>query len=180
MKAPLPDTHGLLAEFVAPDAVVAATKAAHDAGYRRMEAYAPFPVEGLAEALGFHHTKLPLVVLAGGIAGCAGGIFMQYYASAVDYPVNIGGRPLASWPAFVPVTFELTILVAALAAVLGMLALNGLPQPYHPVFNAPSFALATKDRFFLCIEATDPMFDRVATRRFLESLGAREVSEVDR
>jgi hypothetical protein len=180
MKPPLPDIHGLLAEFVAPDDVVAATKAAHDAGYRRMEAYAPFPVEGLAEALGFHHTKLPIVVLAGGIAGCAGGIFMQYYAAAVDYPVNIGGRPLASWPAFVPVTFELTILVAALAAVLGMLAMNGLPQPYHPVFNAPGFALATKDRFFLCIEAVDPKFDRTATRGFLEGLGAREVSEVDR
>jgi hypothetical protein len=179
MKPP-PVMHGLLAEFVTPEQVLHATRAAYAEGYRRMEAYAPFPVEGLAEALGYHHTRLPLVVLAGGIAGCAGGLLLQYWTSAVDYRINVGGRPLASWPMFVPVTFELTILVAALAAVLGMLAMNGLPQPYHPVFNVPGFALATKDRFFLCIESRDPKFDAVATRRFLEGLEAREVSDVER
>ena len=173
-----PPIYGLMAEFDNPNDLLAATTRARVEGYRQMDAYTPFPVEGLAEALGFHHTRVPLIVLIGGLVGCATGYLMQYYLAAIDYPLNIGGRPLNSWPAFIPITFELTILVAALSAVLGMLALNGLPMPYHPVFHVPRFALATRDRFFLCIEATDPQFERDATRRFLEQLAPREVSEV--
>src|SRR2546427_8356030 len=170
--------YGVLAEFDTPDELLAATRRAHEAGYRQMDAYTPFPIEGLAEALGFHRPRLPLIVLLGGIVGGVGGYLMQYWIAAIDYPLNIGGRPLHSWPAFIPVTFELTILGAALAAVLGMLVLNGLPMPYHPLFHVPRFALATRDRFFLCIEARDPKFDREATRQFLASLEPREVAEV--
>ena len=136
-------------------------------------------MEGLTEALGFHRTSLPLIVLLGGIVGGLSGYVLQYWINVMHYPLNVGGRPLHSWPAFIPVTFELTILVAALAAVLGMLALNGLPMPYHPLFNMPRFALATHDRFFLCIEARDPKFDRVETRHFLESVAVGEVAEVE-
>jgi len=175
-KSPI---YGLMAEFTTPDDLLAATQRAYAEGYRNMDAYTPFPVEGLAEAIGFHHTRLPLIVLIGGIVGCIGGYFLQYWISVIDYPLNVGGRPFHSWPAFVVVTFELTILVAALSAVLGMLALNGLPMPYHPVFNVPRFALASRDRFFLCIEATDPKFDRDQTRRFLERSQPRQVSEVE-
>jgi Protein of unknown function (DUF3341) len=170
--------HGLLAEFGNPDELLHAAERAHADGYRRIDAYTPFPVEGLAEAIGFHKNRLPLLVLIGGIVGALAGFLSQYYAAVIDYPINVGGRPLNSWPSFIPVTFEVTILVAALTTVLGMLALNGLPMPYHPVFNVPRFALATRDRFFLAIEAADPRFDREATRRFLEGLGAREVSDV--
>jgi hypothetical protein len=170
--------HGLLAEFMRPDDLLAATRRAYTAGYRRMDAYTPFPVEELAEALGSRRTWVPAIVLAGGIAGGAGGFAMQYYATVIDYPLNVGGRPLNSWPAYIPITFELTILAAAVAALLGMLALNRLPQPYHPVFNVPEFARASQDRFFLCIEATDPLFDRAGTAHFLDSLGAREVRDV--
>jgi len=169
----------MLAEFNTPDELLAATRRAREAGYQQMDAYTPFPVEGLAEALGFQRTGLPFLVLLGGIVGGVGGYLMQYWMAAIDYPLNVGGRPLHSWPAFIPVTFELTILVAALAAVLGMLALNGLPMPYHPLFNVPRFALATRNSFFLCIEARDPKFDRDETRRFLESVKAREVSDVE-
>ncbi len=171
--------YGLVAEFATPDALLEATRRARQAGYRDIEAYTPFPVEGLTEALGFHRTSLPLVVLLGGIVGGLSGYLLQYWINVMHYPLNVGGRPLHSWPAFIPVTFELTILVAALAAVLGMLALNGLPMPYHPLFNMPRFALATHDRFFLCIEAGDPKFDRVETRRFLESVAVGEVAEVE-
>ncbi|MCS6926550.1 MAG: DUF3341 domain-containing protein [Candidatus Binatia bacterium] len=171
--------YGLLAEFETPAELLAAAQRARDAGYRHMDAYTPFPVEGLAEAIGFRRTWLPVIVLVGGIVGCVSGYLLQYWTSVVDYPLNIGGRPLHSWPAFVVVTFELTILFAALAAVLGMLALNGLPMPYHPVFNVPRFAFATRDRFFLCLEATDPQFDREETRRFLERSQPRQVSEVE-
>jgi hypothetical protein len=173
-----PRLHGLLAEFERPDDLLQAAERARDAGYRRLDAFTPFPVEGLAEAIGFHRNRLPLLVLIGGICGAAGGFFLQYWIAALDYPMNIGGRPFNSWPSFIPVTFEMTILLAALTTVLGMLALNGLPMPYHPVFNVPRFALASRDRFFLLIEAADPRFEREATLRLLESLGAREVSDV--
>ena len=170
--------HGLMAEFEDATSLVAATKHARDAGYRCMDAYSPFPIEELHEALGSPHTRLPLIVLIGGLCGCIAGYTLEYWSSVVAYPLNIGGKPLHSWPAFIPVTFECTILGAALACVLGMLALNGLPMPYHPVFNVPRFALASRNRFFLCIEATDPKFDVEATRHFLATLGPREVSTV--
>jgi hypothetical protein len=170
--------YGLMAEFDGPGDLLEAAQRAYEEGYRRMDAYSPFPVQGLAEAIGFRRTRLPLLVLVGGIIGGIGGYCLQYWISAVDYPLNIGGRPLNSWPAFIPVTFELIILVAALSAVLGMLALNGLPMPYHPVFNVPAFELATRNRFFLCIEAVDAKFDVRETRRFLESLKPSGVHEV--
>jgi hypothetical protein len=170
--------YGLMAEFDDPSALVAATHKAHHEGYRRMDAYSPFPIEELHEALGGRHTRLPLIVLIGGLFGCLGGYSLEYWVSAIAYPINVGGRPLHSWPAFIPVTFECTILVAALSAVFGMLALNGLPMPYHPVFNVPRFALASRNRFFLCIEARDKKFDLEETRRFLETLDPREVTTV--
>jgi hypothetical protein len=170
--------YGLMAEFDDPTSLVAATERAHREGYRCMDAYSPFPIEELHEALGARHTRLPLIVLIGGLCGCIGGYALQYWSSVMAYPLNIGGKPLHSWPAFIPVTFECTILVAALSAVLGMLALNGLPQPYHPVFNVPRFALASRNRFFLCIESVDPKFDLEHTREFLTTLKPREVSTI--
>lgn len=174
-----PPIYGLLAEFPNAQALVDAAGRACEEGYQKMDAFSPFPIEELTDALGVKPTRLPYVVLIGGILGALGGYFLQYYSAVIDYPVNIGNRPHHSWPAFIPVTFELTILVASLAAILGMLALNGLPMPYHPVFNVPNFTLATRDRFFLCIEAVDPRFDRDGTKQFLASLNAVEVSEVD-
>jgi hypothetical protein len=179
MSKTKPPIYGLMAEFLTPNEVVAAARRVREAGYRRVDAYSPFPIEELAEALGFHHSWLPLVVLLGGLAGLAGGFGLQYWAATIAYPFNIGGRPAFSWPAFIPATFETTILFAAGAAVLGMLALNGLPEPYHPVFNVPSFVLASRDKFFLCIEARDPRFDRAATRKLLEELGTSGVYEVE-
>jgi hypothetical protein len=175
MELPL---YGMMAEFEQPEQILDAAKSAYAAGYRRMDAYSPLPIHGLSDAIGFHKTRLPLIVLIGGIIGCFTGFGFQYWVSVINYPVIIGGKPMNSWPSFIPVTFECTILFAALSAVFGMLALNGLPQPYHPVFNVDRFERATRDRFFLCIEARDPKFDRVATRTFLEGLGAHEVSEV--
>jgi len=171
--------YGLLAEFDDATALVQATERTHEAGYRRFDAYSPFPIEELHHAMGSPHSKMPLIVLIGGIVGCLGGFYLQYWAAAIAYPINVGGRPLNSWPAFIPVTFECTILVAALSAVLGMLALNGLPMPYHPVFNVDRFALASRSRFFLCIEARDRKFELDDTREFLRSLGPREVSVVE-
>jgi hypothetical protein len=175
---PRPTLYGLMAEFDNPTELVAAAHAARRAGYKRMDAYSPIPIEELHEAIGFHHTKLPLIVLIGGILGGLAGYGLQYWAAAIEYPLNVGGRPFNSWPAFIPITFELTILGAALSAVFGMLALNGLPMPYHPVFNAPRFALASRNRFFLCIESRDTKFEREETQRFLETLDPRGVSEV--
>jgi hypothetical protein len=178
MKA-RPRLYGVLAEFDSPAALVAAAHKAHEAGYRKMDGFSPYPIEELAHALGVRPTRLPLIVLIGGLIGGLGGYFMQYYAMAIGYPNDIGGRPLNSWPMYIPVTFELTILGGALAAVLGMLALNGLPMPHHPLFEVERFALATRDRFFLCIQSLDPKFDEVQTRQFLEGLQPRAVTEVE-
>ncbi len=177
-ETPKPQIYGLLAEYVDPQKLVAAAERAYSEGYRKMDAYSPLPVEGLAEAMGFTYNRMPLLVLIGGLTGTATAFAMMYFSAVINYPINVGGRGLNSWPAFVPIMFELTILFGAFAAVFGMLGLNGLPMPYHPVFNAPDFAKASRSRFFLCIESRDPKFDVVATRRFLESLGPRRVVEV--
>jgi hypothetical protein len=178
MKA-RPPIYGLLAEFHTPEELLAAARKLRETGYRKVDAYSPYPVEGLSEAIGFHRTRLPYVVLTGGLVGCAAGFLLQYYAAVISYPLNVGGRPLNSWPSFVPITFEMTVLVAALTAVLAMLAMNGLPQPYHPLFNVERFAMASRDRFFIAIEATDPKFDRQKSREFLESLTSYGVFEVE-
>jgi ActD protein len=171
--------YGLMAEFETHEQLLDAARRAHEIGYRRMDGYAPFPIEGLPEALGRKRTLVPLVVLLGGIVGGLGGYFMEWYASVVSYPINVGGRPLHSWPSFIPITFELTVLGAALSAFFGSLAMNKLPQPYHPVFNVPDFERASIDRFFLCIEASDPKFDLAETRKLLEGFEALRVAEVD-
>ena len=174
-----PPIYGLLAEFDTPQDLVDACKQARQAGYRRMDAFTPYPIEAVAEAIGFHRNLLPLIVLIGGIVGCVGGFALQYWVSVIEYPITVAGKPNFTWPMFIPITFETTILAAALSAVFGMLALNGLPMPYHPVFNVPQFALASRDRFFLCLEATDPLFDRATTRQFLERMAPRSVAEVE-
>ena len=173
-----PGLYGLAAEFDSPTALVQAARQAHEAGYRRMDAYSPFPVEGLPEALGFHRTKMPMLILIGGITGALSGFALQYYCAVISYPINVASRPLNSWPSWIPVTFELTVLIASLTAVFGLLALCGLPMPYHPLFHVPRFSRATRDSFFLCIEAADPRFERTATKDFLTGLNPREVSEV--
>jgi hypothetical protein len=178
MTAPSP-IYGLLAEFETAEALVLAAQRAREAGYRKMDAYSPFPVEELSEALHLHERKLPILVLIGGLVGCAVGFGLQYYVSVIAYPVNVGGRPMASWPSFVPVSFELTILVAALCAVFGMLLMNGLPMPYHPLFNSARFSLASSHAFFLCIEAADKKFNREETLQFLRGLQAKGVDEVE-
>jgi Protein of unknown function (DUF3341) len=170
--------YGIMAEFDSAQTLVDAAHHTHEAGYVKIDAYSPFPVEGLAEAMGFHKNRVPLVVLIGGLIGGLSGYAMQYWISAVSYPINVGGKPYHSWPAFIVVTFEMTILFAGISAVFGMLALNGLPMPYHPVFNVPRFALATKDRFFLIVFSTDPKYSPNETLRFLESMSPRSISEV--
>lgn len=172
--------HGLMAEFETSEELVDAARHAYDAGYRKMDAYVPLPVEGLAEAIGVRRNWVSPVVLAGGLAGCAGGFGLLYWITVIAYPHNVGGRPFNSWPAYIPVTFECTVLLAALTAVFGMLAMNGLPMPYHPVFNVPRFEHASRDRFFLCIEADDPKFRIEETRAFLQQLHPSEVSEVEK
>ncbi len=179
MKTKTPKLYGVMAQFDSPSALVAAARETYAAGYRQVNGYSPFPIEELTEAIGFKRTTLPLIVLAGGLIGAVGGFFMQYWMEVIDYPINVGGKPFNSWPAFIPITFECTVLVAAFAAVLGMLALNKLPQPYHPVFNAPNFALATRDRFFLVIESKDSQFDHDEVMKFLKSLEARDVCDVE-
>jgi len=170
--------YGLLAEFDQPTVLVEAIHQARAQGYRKLDAYTPFPIEEVSGALGFHRTRMPLVVFLGGLVGCLGGFAMQYWCNVVDYPINVGGRPLNSWPSFVPVTFEMTILIASLAGVFGLLALCGLPMPYHPLFNVERFARASRDRFFLCIEARDSRFDHEGTKQFLAGLTTHPVLEV--
>ncbi len=171
--------HGYVAEFEKAEQLVAATRRTRLAGYRVFDAYSPFPVHGLDEAMGHPRTILPWLVFLGGLAGGVGGYLLQYYPHVIDYPLNVGGRPLNSWPSFIPVTFEMTILGAALVAVFGMIILNGLPQHYHPIFNLERFERASQDRFFLCIETKDPKFNKTETREFLLELGASEVSECE-
>ncbi len=171
--------YGVMAEFDNPSDLVSAARRTYEAGYRRINGYSPFPIEELSEAIGFTRTSLPLIVLIGGILGGLGGFLMQYWMEVIDYPLNVGGKPYNSWPAFIPVTFESTVLCAALAAVFGMLALNKLPQPYHPVFNAPNFALATRDHFFLVIEADDPKFMHDEVVAFMRSLEPKDVCDVE-
>jgi len=171
--------YGLIAEFASAEHLLQATRNARAAGYREIEAYAPFSVEGLAEATGLNSNRIPFITLLGGIAGGLGGYLLQWYTAVIDYPINSGGRPLHAWPAFIPATFELTVLGAALAAFLGCLISNGLPRLYHPVFNAQDFDLASRNRFFLCIRAADPQFDRGRTQAFLQSLQPQRVSGVE-
>ena len=173
-----PPIYGLMAEFDTAAELVDAVKATRATGYRQYDAYTPFPVEAVSEAMGEHGSRLPLLVLLGGIAGLVGGYALAYWTSAIDSPLNIGGRPLHSWPAFIPIGFEMTILFAALAAVVGMLLANGLPRLRHPVFDIPDFDLATRNRFFLCLTASDPNFEAERARRFLEELEPLRVVEV--
>lgn len=170
--------YGVMAEFNNTNDLLEAAHHAREAGYKQMDAYSPFPVEGLSEAVGFPHTSLPAIVLAGGLIGMFGGFFLQYYPNAMGFPLDIGGKPFDSWPSFIPITYELTILCAAIACVVGMIWLNGLPTPYHPVFNIPRFELASQDRFFLCIKSKDPKFSLEEARRFLEEQHPREVNVV--
>jgi len=175
----VPALYGVMAEFEDPTALVNAARRTYDEGYRDFDAFSPFPIHQTFDAMHLHDKRVPLFVLCGGILGMLTGLGLQAWVSAVAYPVNVGGRPYLSWPMFIPVTFELTILFAAFAAVLGMFGLNGFPMPYHPVFNVERFAaLASQDRFFLAIEAKDPKFDRDNTRAFLRTLGATEVTDV--
>jgi ActD protein len=171
--------YGLIAEFEHPADVLAAAQRTHEAGYRRVDAYSPYPVEGLSEALGFRDFWVPIIMLWGGILGALAGSSLLYYCMVISYPINVGGEPLFGWPIYVPITFECTILLCAISGVVGMFLLNRLPQPYHPVFEAPGFDRASSDRFFLCIEAADPHFDRGETQRFMESLGAMAISAVN-
>ena len=173
-----PALYGLMAEFATPTALVQAAECARLEGYRQMDAYSPIPIEELSEALGLRRTRLPILVFLGGLLGGIAGYGLEYWTQAIAYPLNVGGRPYNSWPQYIPVTFETTVLGAALSAFVGMWALNKLPMPYHPVFNVPAFARASRDRFFLCIETTDPRFDRYQTAKFLESLHPVGVSEV--
>jgi hypothetical protein len=174
-----PKLYGLLAEFDSATAIVDAARRTRQAGFTKIDTFTPFPIHELDAALKLPRTKLPWLVLGGGIAGMAAGFALQYWASVIQYPLNIGGRPLASWPAFIVPSYELTILFAALTAVIGMIALNGLPMPYHPVFNAPQFSSASADRFFLSIETRDPKFDLAETRAFLEGLHPLGVTEIE-
>jgi hypothetical protein len=173
-------TYGVVGEFGNPNQLITAATKAREAGYREVNAYTPFPVEGLSEALGFERSAVPLLTLIGGLLGGLSGFGFQYWASVISFPENIGGRPLNSWPAFIPVTFELTVLGASLFAVFGMLALNRLPQPHHPLFNVDRFQKhASNDRFFLCIEARDPKFNPATATQFLQSVNAEYITQVE-
>jgi hypothetical protein len=173
--------YGLMAEFEHPEQLVKAAQRTYDAGYRKIDAYSPMPVEGLAEAIGFHRSAVSPLVLGGGLTGCIGGFGLMYWITTIAYAHNVGGRPMNSWPSYIPITFECTVLLAALTAVVGMLALNGLPMPYHPVFNWQEFVdRGSRDRFFLCIEAGDPIFDLAKTKAFLEDLKPEKVAEIEK
>ena len=174
-----PPLYGVIAEFETPGDLVHAARKVYEQGFRRINGYSPYPIEELSEAIGFTHTRLPLIVFIGGVIGGLAGFGMQYYMEVIDYPLNVGGKPFNSWPAFIPITFECIVLAAAFSAVLGMLILNKLPQPYHPVFNVPNFAMATRDRFFLAVEANDPKFEHDKVTALLRSLNAVEVSDVE-
>ena len=173
-----PPIYGLMAEFDTPTEILAAARRAHAAGYRKMDAYSPFPVEGLSEAVGFHKNGVALICLVGGLLGLITAYALQTWINVSSYPLNVGGRPFHAWPAFIVVCFEMTVLFGGLSAAFGMIAMNGLPLPYHPVFNVPSFAAASRDKFFLCIEAADPHFDFEGTYQFLTSLDPRVITEV--
>ncbi len=180
MRNAEPSLYGLVAEFESGEALLMAAEAARQMGYRKMDAYSPLPVHGLSEAIGFRDIWVPWIIFICGVLGAAIGFGLQCWVSAQAYPLNVGGRPLVTWPSFIPVTFECTVLLAAFGAFVGMLALNGLPKPYHSIFNAPGFERATNDRFFLCIESGDPRFDPEETRDFLRGTGALNVAEVER
>ncbi len=175
-----PALYGLMAEFPDPTSLVDASRRVYDEGYRVFDSFSPYPIHELFDVMHIKDRRVSFFVLCGGIVGCLAGLALQWWVSVVAYPLNIGGKPYNSWPMFIPVTFELTILFAALTAVFGMFMLNGLPLPYHPVFNVPRFAArASQDGFFLAIESTDPKFDLAGTRTFLQSVGAREVNDVE-
>ena len=175
-----PKLYGITAEFDEQHDLIEAAKATKDAGYSEFDAFSPFPVHGLADAMGIKRTILPWIVLCAGITGCLAGFYLQYWVSVEAYPMNVGGRPMNSWPSFVPVTFECTILLSGVTCLVAMLALNGLPLPCHPIFNTPNFDRATEDGFFLCIEATDPKFDEDSTLKFVQGMdGAVAVNKVD-
>jgi hypothetical protein len=174
----VPALYGLLAEFDSATDLVLAAKKAYAAGYRKMDAYSPYPIEEASEAIGFHKTRIPLIVLIGGILGGCSGYGLQYWINVISYPLNIGGRPWHSWPAFIVPTFELTVLFAGLSGVFGMFALNGLPMPYHPLFNVERFSAVTRDKFFLCVEAADPKFDLIDTQEFMMKMKPLSLSEV--
>lgn len=171
--------YGVMAELETPDRLIAAIEAVRRAGYSDLEAYTPYPIEAVNEALDIHDSPMPKIVLTGGILGALGGYSLQYWASVIEYPHNIGGRPFHSWPAFIVPTFECTILGAALSAVIGMLFVNGLPMPYHPVFNVERFAHASRDRYFLVIKSKDEAFDRRRAHEILSGLTDHEVSDVE-
>jgi hypothetical protein len=177
--APKKPIYGVMGSFTDHEELIHAIEGVKSEGYTKIDAYMPYPIEEVWEAIGHHKSPVPLIVLIGGIIGGLSGFFLQYWVSAIEYPINVGGRPYNSWPAFIPVTFECTILGAVLAAVAGVFIVNGLPEPYHPVFNVKSFALASRDRYFLCIEATDPKFDRQNAQLLLLSLKAMEVTDVE-
>ncbi|MGH9326317.1 MAG: DUF3341 domain-containing protein [Terriglobia bacterium] len=170
--------YGVMAEFDNTKDLLEAAHRARAAGYRQVDAFSPLPVEGLSEAVGFPRTSLPLITFIGGLIGCCGGFFLQYYPNAMGYPLDIGGKPFDSWPAFIPITFELTILFAALFCFFGLIIQCGLPTPYHPVFNVPRFALASRERFFICIKSKDPKFDVEQVKRFFQDMNPYEVNVV--